>query len=208
MKIELFSDMPAEPETETTSSAEAPALPRFNPANMAAKAEEQLNAIENEVKNELKPKGFIQLTQANDWAFGQWEKDQYRGFSTSLVRQKMQPALQNILTQLLAATEPHESASLQARKLSKGWLSNRKDQIRVEEILAQFNLDERCIEAEAWRLCSADAILLQRMSTSAMNLQDKALTNFANYRDALETQPVPLQNIEAEEVPLNKSQLS
>jgi hypothetical protein len=208
-KIELFPDSFLNPETETESPAAVPA-PRFNPANMALKAKERLKAIENEVKKELRPKSYIQRRHAEDWAFGQWEKEQYRGFSNSIVRQALQPALENILKPLLRATDPQESLSRNADRLAKGWLSNEKVQVEIEEILAESNLDERCVEAEAWRLRSADVVLLQRMSTSAMNLQDRALANFTNYQDRLEMQPeeAATQNIEAEDGPVNKLQLS
>jgi hypothetical protein len=215
LKINLFDDPepdePAEPGTEIDRPAAAPAMPRFSPANMVAQAEMRFNAIENEVKKELKPKSYIGNIYAKDFAFDHWQNEQYRGFNNSLVRKNLQPALENILKQLLGTTETPDTAHLKAKRLANGWLrNNKKDQFEVERILTDFNLDERCIEAEAWRLSSTDAAMLQRMQTLTMNSRDKAYSNFIAHRDYLATQPEQTEpkNFEAEEVPTDKSLLS
>ena len=210
-KLRLFDDSD-EPEAETNSLATTSKLPRFSPAMLVSEAEMQRNAILDELTMEIKPKSFIERMYVKDMAEIIWEIQRLRSFKNLIIRLAMQPALRDVLNQLLGAEELPGSHTHRAKNtmLAGGWLTNPKDQIEVENILTGYNLDGTVIEAEAWRRVSSDMALIERMLTSLEYRRDKALANVANYRESLAFQlkQVGQRIIEAEEVSINQPQLS
>jgi hypothetical protein len=211
-KFNLFDDFGKSDDAETSSLATTPKLPRFSPAMLVSEAEMQRNAILDELTIEIKPKSFIERMYVKDMAEIIWEIQRLRNFKNLILRLAMQPALKDVLNQLLGSQELPGCNTYRANNmvLSAGWLTNPKDQIKVERMLAEYNLDGTVIKAEAWRRSSGDLALIERMLTSLERRRDKALANVANYRESLAFQlkQVGQRIIEADEVSTNQSQLS
>lgn len=212
MEFNLFDDLGKSEDAETSSLATTPKLPRVSPAMLVSEAEMQRNAILDELTIEIKPRSFIERMYVKDMAEIIWEIQRLRNFKNLILRLAMQPALQNVLNQLRRAAELPGSDAYKVTNLvlAGGWLTNPKDQIKVEKTLAEYNLDGTVIEAEAWRRSSSDLVLIERMLTSLECRRDKALANVANYRESLAFQlkQVCQQIIEADEMSTSQSQLS
>jgi hypothetical protein len=78
----------------------------------------------------------------------------------------------------------------EAEALARGWFTEREAKKIVAEMLAEFQLDESAIEAEALKLLSEDAVLetFDRMLTSLESRRDKALRCIGEYRESLARQ--------------------
>jgi hypothetical protein len=70
--------------------------------------------------------------------------------------------------------------------------------------VAKYHLDEAAIEAEAFRLRSADLMRIEQLRASAEARRDKALHSIAFYRQSLaqELRDKAVQVIQTESVPL------
>jgi hypothetical protein len=159
----------------------------LDPAALIQRSEVQLNAILDQLKQELKPRGLIEQMYVEDLAYNIRDTRKLRETKGSIIRYEMQPALRSILEHVTA--EPNYSKTIEndnlAKSLAAGWYSNKKDQNEVAKMLAKFNLDSKNIEAEAWRRASSDLDLIERQLTSLETRRDKALVNLANFRDGL-----------------------
>jgi hypothetical protein len=160
---------------------------RFDPTALAQASEQQLEAIRNELRKEIKPKSFVERIYVDDLAYVIWDIRLLRRIKNSLIRYEMQAALRAILEHVMANSDFLHNSRIQstAKKLAAGWYWNKKDQDKVEKIFAQFNLDENSIEAEAWRRSSADLDLVERQLAVLETRRDKTLIALANYRDGL-----------------------
>jgi hypothetical protein len=165
-------------------------LPRFDPAILVKESEKKLSAIRDELSREIKPKSFIERMYVDDMARIICEMQQLRSFKSRFIRHNMQAALKILLQQVIVGSTPMESKLLRqdAEKLAEGWLGNKKDQTKIEKLFTAMYLDEVSIEAEAWRLVSADLDRIERMLTSLENRRDKVLKAIANYRGSLAIQ--------------------
>jgi hypothetical protein len=159
----------------------------LGPAALILGSEVQLNAILDQLKLEIKPRGLIEQMYVEDLAYIIRDTRKLRENKGSIVRYEMQPALKSILEHVMTETDYFKNLKNDklARALATGWYCNKKDQAEVAKMLAQFNLDENNIEAEAWRRASADLDLIERQLTSLETRRDKALVNLANFRDGL-----------------------
>jgi hypothetical protein len=161
--------------------------PRFDPTALAAASEQQLSMIRNQLRKEIKPKGFIENIYVDDLAYIIWDTRQLREIKSSLIRYEMQPALRAILEHVLTNSDfCHDSLTrAKAKTLAAGCYRNKNDQAQVEKILAQFNLNGNNIEAEAWRRLNADLHLLERQLTTLETRRDKTLKALADFRGGL-----------------------
>jgi hypothetical protein len=180
-------------ETEAKGSRKTTRLAkpsRFNPTILTTESEKQVNAIRDELTKEIKPNGFIERMYVDDMADIIWEIQRLRRFKNCLIRNAMQLAIQNILTQVLASSDILENSQRGqlAKRMAAGWLNNQKDQAKIENTLTQFDLNENHIEAEAWRIASDDLDRIERMLTSLDYRRDKALFTIGKYRNSLAVQ--------------------
>jgi hypothetical protein len=121
-----------------------PSSVTFDPRILVEKSEKEVRAIRDELRREIKPRGFIERMYVDEMAAIIWDIRFYRRIKTSLMRLAMQPALRGILTEVTASKNFYESAPIrqEAKRLAAGWQNNKKDEIKVEKTLSQFYLDE------------------------------------------------------------------
>jgi hypothetical protein len=82
--------------------------------------------------------------------------------------------------------DPVPTEEEQAGDLALRWFTDRDAKKQVSELLAQFQLDESAIEAEAISLEVLE--LLDRMLASLESRRDKALRRIAEYRSSFARQ--------------------
>jgi hypothetical protein len=158
----------------------------FDPAALVAKSEERLSVIYNQLKKELKPRGIIESGYVEDLAYTILDIRDLRTYKNRIIRYEMQPALKAILEHIAAETGDRFSIEKnKQKKLAADCYRDSNAQVQVATMLAEFNLDETNIEAEAWRRASTELNLIERQLMSLEIRRDKTLNGLADYRDVL-----------------------
>lgn len=159
----------------------------FDPMMLIAEWNEQREAVQNELTREIEPKGLIEQMYVEDLAYIICDIRQLRRYKIAIQRGAMLPALRTVLEQILKAKDffVDQRERLTAKRLAIGTLFNKKDQIKVENLLATSSLTDTSVEAEAWRSVSGDLALIERMLTSFELRRDRCLANIARYRTSL-----------------------
>jgi hypothetical protein len=162
---------------------------RIDPNVLITESQEQFSAICEELRREIKPTTYIERMYVDDLAAIIWEIMRMRRFKANLIRNAIQSALRDLIDRakkndnMSTISTPKEVLTIIA-----GWFGNKKDLARSQYILAPLHLDQNAVEAEAWRLASADLDRLERILTSLEKRRDKVLTAVAQYRLTLAQQ--------------------
>src|SRR5207245_6794495 len=94
-----------------------------------------------------------------------WELKRLRQIKALTVRIASRTALENLLKQLIR--NPHYMLKLEndekAEQLALDYFKSEAKKKEVLELLAEFGLDARAIDAEAFRLCLSDLDRLDKM---------------------------------------------
>ena len=147
---------------------------------------EEFDALRHAFEQEIKPRGIIERMYVHDICAIVWEILRLRRCKAVIINSAFRSALENLLPKLLR--QPHQTeynVRDEAKGLTHAWFTDKEAKKEVSEILAQFELDESAIEAEAIRKSSADLELLDRMLTSLESRRNKALCCVAEYRASL-----------------------
>jgi len=157
---------------------------------LITESSDELASLCEQVNQEIKPAGFIERIYVEDVVALTWDILRLRRSKTAIINGAFLAALQGILEQLLCRRDTdvlydHEHA---AEDLARGWFDNKKAKTQVATLLRNFGLDERAIEAEAFRLRVDDLERFDRMLALAEVRRDRALRCIAEYRQSLAKQ--------------------
>ena len=176
------------------------------PRLLASESADELASLRGELKQEIKPRDFIERIYVDDMAAIIWDILRLRRWKTGIINNSILAALQAILKQMLFRRDfdnafEHEEAS---EKLAYSWFESEKAKTQVAKLLRAFQMDEGAIEAEAFRLCCEDLDRMDRMMTSAELRRDRALRCVAEYRHTLakQLQQSTERILEHDEIPL------
>jgi hypothetical protein len=151
---------------------------------------DEFASLRKGLKSELKPEGAIEQIYVDDFATLVWEILRLRRYKAVIVDNSRLAALRGILEHLLHRLD-HEQAydhEQAADALARRWFDSKKAKTRVAKLLAQFQMDEGAIDAEAFRRCAEDVERLDRMLTALEFRRDKTLRFVADYRQLLSKQ--------------------
>jgi hypothetical protein len=162
-----------------------PGSSRFAPTTLAGNSEKKISALRSELENELEPRSYIERMYVGEMAAIIYEIQWLRRIKANIIRLAMQPALETVLRQLYTSPNSMQNVAQQreAKQIAAGWLGSRQDQVKVEQALTDFDLDEYAIEAEAWRMRRDDLLLLERLLAELEHRRDKVLLAVASYRE-------------------------
>jgi hypothetical protein len=140
---------------------------------------DQFNRVRDAFVQEIKPRGTIDEMLVLDFAQLIWEILRLRRCKVGIVDLAFRDALKRILRNF---SEPGSEIYDDIDDLSYYYFTNRKIKRRVLRFLAEFQLDEFAIEAEAIRRSAKDLECLDRLLASLEARRNKVLRCIAEFR--------------------------
>jgi hypothetical protein len=135
------------------------------------------------LNEEIKPRGIIEQMYVADVAYLSWDVLRLRRSKTAIINLAFRAALRDLIAQLLRKPgRPAFQQEGQADELARDWFSDPDVKKQITDLLAEFELDESTIEAEAIRRSADDLARIDRLMASAEARRDKALVCVAQYR--------------------------
>ena len=156
---------------------------------LITESEDEFDRIRDALDQELKPRGIIEQVYVADIAYLAWEILRLRRCKAGIINSAFRAALEKFLTQLLRPPGGYShQVKNEAESLAHTWFSDAAAKKQVSELLAQFQLDEFSIEAEAIRSVGDNLEQLDRLLASLESRRNKALRCVAEYRGGLARQ--------------------
>jgi hypothetical protein len=186
-----------------TGSSESIELTLFSKSPLLiTESREEFAALNAALLEEIRPRGIIERLYVADVAGLVWEILRLRRCKVAIVNTAFKEALSEIVYRL--AEEPEEGTPERESydTTVDDWFSKPKARKAVQELLAQFGLDETAIEAEAIRSVFSELEVLDKMLTLLESRRNKALRSIADYRSDFAKQVREVSNrvIEADAV--------
>jgi hypothetical protein len=157
------------------------------PILLAMDSPEEFASLQAAWIDEIKPNGPIERMYVENAAETLWELKRLRRIKALMVRNASRAALENLLKQLIRdqhfmlKTENAEKAE----QLALDYFTCNAGKKEVLEMLSQFGLDARAIDAEAFRLCLPDLETLDKSLISSEKRLNKTIRLIAVYRKDL-----------------------
>ena len=150
---------------------------------LITESRDEFDRLRDELKEEIKPRGFIEHMYIEEFACLVWDIIRLRRCKIAIINLAFRTALKEIITQLLVKPGDLKfQVDEQSKRLAHEWFSDPDVKKEVAELLQEFNLDETAIEAEAFRKSADDLERIDRLIASAEARRDKALACIAHYR--------------------------
>jgi hypothetical protein len=156
---------------------------------LSSESADDFKALREALEDEIKPRGIIERMIVAEISNIVWEIRRLRRFKPAIINMAFMSALRNLLKPLLS--EPgdiEDRAGQKANSLALGWFTDPQAKKEASELLAAFQLDESAIEAEAFRLLSAELERMDRMLASAEARLNKLLRSIGEHRAGLAQQ--------------------
>jgi hypothetical protein len=153
---------------------------------------DEFDALQKALRQEIKPKGFIEEMYVADIGHIAWEIVRLRRCKAGIINSALLPALKGILKQL-SKTPPGPQLKLpgqisdadrEIEELAFDWFGSSKAKLEVSRRLGAFGLDESAIEACAIRAVEDDLDWLENLLISLETRRDKLLHRIAEYRQS------------------------
>jgi len=148
---------------------------------------EEFVALRKQLDDEIGPNGVIEHAWVDDLAVVMWEIMRLLRIKAEILNGAFCKALIKILEQVWSEDfENYLERDHAIEDLAWKWLRNDSDaKEKVSELLAQHQLDETVIEAEAFRMRAEDLERLDFMLSRAELRREKLLTGIAAFRQGL-----------------------
>ena len=148
---------------------------------------EEFVALRKQLDDEIGPNGVIEHAWVDDLAAVMWEILRLLHIKAEILNGAFCKALIKILEQVWSEDfENYLERDHAIEDLAWKWLRNDSDaKEKVSELLAQHQLDETVIEAEAFRMRAEDLERLDFMLSRAELRREKLLTGIAAFRQGL-----------------------
>lgn len=128
-----------------------------------------------------------------------WEIMRWRRAKVAILNLALRNALYEVLVEKLDEVEGGQETV----GYLDTWFTDSRVKREVSDMLAKYNLDGSAIEAEAFRQCSPELMLIEQLLASAESRRDKVLHCIAFYREGLAQQlgDKTVQVIQSESIP-------
>ena len=157
------------------------------PILLAMDSPEEFKSLQAALIDEIEPNGPIERMYVENAAETIWELKRLRQIKALMIRIASRTALENLLKQLIR--NPHYMLKLEndekAEQLSLDYFKSEAKKKEVLELLSEFGLDARAIDAEAFRSCLPDLGALEKMLISLEKRWNKTIRLIAEYRKDL-----------------------
>jgi hypothetical protein len=158
-----------------------------HPLVLSTEKADDFLALQAGFEQEISPKGAIERMYVHDVAALVWEILRIRNAKTAIINNAFASALLAIIKRIMPKTAfmlPHD-IDAEAEQLAHGWFLEQKTKTEVEELLADHDLDDHSVAAEALRQVAPDLERLDRMLTNLEVRRDRALQNIEDLRAGL-----------------------
>jgi hypothetical protein len=148
---------------------------------------EEFVALRKQLDDEIGPNGVIEQGWVDGLAAVMWDIIRLLRWKSAILNGAFCEALQEMLKQVWSEDfEDYPARDRTIQELAWQWLANDSDaRAEVSGLLAQHQLDETAIEAEAFRLRAQELETLDRMLGLAEVRREKSLIGIAAYREKL-----------------------
>ena len=149
-----------------------------------AESAEEFERFHDAFKDELKPRGIVEVHLVADMAEKAWEIRRYRRVKTNLINSARRPGVKKLLESLIERSREldYTQRETEIYRLTEQWFSDESDKNEVLEIFERFGLDEFAVEAAAMRTAARDLEKLDRLMASQEARLSKALRLLADLR--------------------------
>lgn len=154
---------------------------RKRPRLLITESVEEFETLRSSFRNEIEPRNAIERLYTDEFSQLVWEIRRWRRSKVARLNLAFRDALYLVLVEQLAALDGGQET---VRNLDE-WFTNPETKKEVRNLLAQYGLDESALEAEAFRQCSNDLMLIEQLLATAETRRDKALQTIAFYRQSL-----------------------
>jgi len=157
------------------------------PVLLAMDSPEEFASLQARLIEEIEPEGPIEHMYVENAAAILWDLKSLRQTKGQIVRNASRAGLENLLKQLIRnqhITLKDENYE-KAEQLALDYFKCKVKKKEVLELLGEFGLDARAIDAEAFKLCLADLGKLDTMLISSEKRWNKTLRLIAEYRKDL-----------------------
>ena len=120
---------------------------------------------------------IIEQIYCDDFVYECQQMLRLQRWSTATLKTALVDAVYAVLRQL------NELESIDVKFVIGKWSNDPVARAMVSDILAKHGLDDSAIEAEAFRRCSRDLIIIDQLLTSHGSRRDKALQLIAFHRE-------------------------
>ena len=157
------------------------------PILLAMKSPEEFALLQAALIDEIEPEGPIERMYVENAAAILWDLKSLRQTKALIVRSASRAALENLLKQLIRDQQllAFLDNEAKAEQLAFDYFRSKAKKKEALEILSQFGLDERAIDAEAFRSCLPDLGTLDKMLISSEKRWNKTIRLVAEYRKDL-----------------------
>jgi hypothetical protein len=143
---------------------------------------EDYNALNEQVKNHIKPEGFLGDLTVRDLTDAIWEGQRYKRYQSNLIESAFHTALIQTLTRILKTDE--WAARVEATK----WYSDNVEERRsVLNLLTRFGISVETLYATAMSLNAAPITVLERMISNRKSSRSKLLKDHNRLLRRIET---------------------
>jgi hypothetical protein len=146
----------------------------LGPALLWSESLKNYEALLDELKRDLQPRGTIMRLLVEDYAKLTWEIARYERANVALLNSASPHALRNVLRPIFFGPAHLEKGDGPARDLAEEAIRSSQDATRALNLLGEVGLDETAVEAEALRLRLPDIGGIQRLIAT----QKLAVTRF------------------------------
>ena len=153
----------------------------LSPALLWSESPKDYEALLEELKRDLQPRGAIMRMQVEDYAKLTWEIARYDRAIVGCLTTASAPALTNVLRPIFFGRTKLEKGDRPAHDLADEAIRFSDGATRALNLLNEVGLDETAVEAEALRLNSDVIEQFQRLKTAAETRRDKVLRNITLY---------------------------
>jgi hypothetical protein len=150
------------------------------PTLLIGESAQEFESVRAEFELQIQPNGIIEQKYVDDIASLAWEILRMRRAKANMINLAFRSALTDVLICVLPEMEGLERR-IQAEALSSDWFTDPEAKKEVAQLLAQRQLDESAIEAQAMKRCLSELEQLEAR-------YHKVLDMIAVYRDGLAQQ--------------------
>jgi hypothetical protein len=160
----------------------------FRPALLRSESEEDFEKLFDELKRDIEPASFVELTYVFEVAQLLWDVMRCRRHKAGILNNAFRTALANLLRRVLAPPGTPDTLALEmysiAETLASEWFFSQEHKVKALSHLKEAGLDIQSVEAEAFRLRLDDIERADRLLTAAEARRDKALRSIAWCRES------------------------
>ena len=161
---------------------------------LKSESPEERRSLQEGLEVDLDPNGMMEVILVDDLADLEWEIRRFRRCKATILNMNLPDALLGLVRHLKSpfTKKPYDRQEAEElENLCRRWFTDEDEEAREEvaALLREHKLDESAVEAEAYRRCSAELEVVDRLIGGLEGRRNKALACLAAYRASFRVQP-------------------